>query len=125
MTEVFKVVTLRHDEPWSYTFRRQTYGIGYKLNEWVKPKIGYIFAFDTLANAKFYVQNDSDPKVKLYKALADEVIYPDVGNDWDLNIAEYWENYAKNKITPTGWLNDKFPNGTIWTNKLMLVEKLQ
>jgi hypothetical protein len=122
MPEVYKVVTMKHGEPWSYTLG-PTYSIKYKLNEWVKPSIGYIFIFDSLISAALYVQDDPNPtNVKIYRAKADKVITPTIGQDWDVSIPTYWEKYALNKSKPILYHSDRFPEDTKWTNKLMLVE---
>jgi hypothetical protein len=124
MKRVFKVVDHEPTGLLSYTVDCRTYGLVYKLGEWTFPKIGYIFAFDNLLDAQKYISHDTGGYVELYIAIADEVIAPAAGQNWQLSIPEYWDKYAKNKLNnDEQWACDKFPAGTVWTNKLKLIKK--
>jgi hypothetical protein len=121
MSKVFKVISRLEGKLYSYLLG----GIEYRLHSWTVPKVGYLFVFDTLANAeRFYRLNDDVAVLNLYEAEADK-IYPPVRNDLVLGMEEFWKDYhAHQHIFKQGDYNHNYPKGTLWTNKLMLTSKV-
>ena len=113
--EVFKVVSSDGNCLASAMERR--YKVIYKPNEWIKPKIGKIFAFNTIEDARqFRAGLGSNFRYELWKGIGKNI--EDIEKiclNWE-DTEMFW------KGLPTSFF--RAPPGTVVVDELKLLEKI-
>jgi len=113
--EVFKVVS--SDRKGLASAMERHYKVIYKPNEWIKAKIGKIFAFTMIEDANHFRAGLGDNyHYELWKGIGKntEEIYL-IGLNWE-DTEQFWE----------GILTSTFhaPPGTVVVDKIKLLEKV-
>ena len=113
--EVFKVVTYNRNDLVSAIERR--YRVLYKPNEWIKARIGKIFAFNTIEAARHFQTGLGDNYgYELWKGIGKNIEEIDlICLDWE-DTKEFW------KGIPTTTFHA--PYGTVVVDELKLLERL-
>jgi hypothetical protein len=112
--KVYKVVS---GYRWLHStcYTAQKHQLTYKVGEWTYPRIGHIFAFDTLRNAKHFAMHTE----QIWRAEAEACWRPGkvLSNiTWEL-LEDFWGPCI---IDPTA-LQDA-PFGTLLTPRIKLLE---
>lgn len=113
--EVFKVVS--SDGKGLASAIERHYKVIYQPNEWIKPKIGKIFAFNTIEDAsKFQANIGESPPYELWKCIGKNIEKIDlICLRWD-DTEQFW------KGIPTSTFHA--PSGTVVVSELKLLEKV-
>ena len=100
----------------------------YKLHEWIKPKIGKIFIFDTLIHAKDFMRLDQTREWRIYKCYAKNVTSINKILEPGLSYEEVFRNFWNNKLTRYDedcYLKDDVWSGTLVADSVMLYEQVR
>lgn len=111
--------------------------IQYELNKWIEPKVGKIFAFDTLENVLFFKEQYNHlhgfNDFRIFEARAQDVEpmklmsvtnYPSLSNNFKSvrnQIIEWWK---KNELIQTRDNSHIPPIGTVGVSKIKLIEEI-
>ena len=113
--EVFKVVY--SDEKGLASAIERHYKVIYQPNEWIKPKIGKIFAFNTIEDAReFRAKIGGGPYYELWKGIGKGIMEIDlICLSWD-DTEQFWEGISTSTFHA--------PSGTVVVDELKLLEKV-
>ena len=121
----YKVVSINKKKQLVSAITRDYY-IHYKFKKWVKPDIGKIFIFDTLKNAKKFLELNFDKPWRIYKCYAKNVgpieQVLQTSNFGLLHCEAFWDNKLNNdeKIHLTCYVL----RGTLVADSVMLYQKV-
>ena len=105
------------------------YSLEYPLNEWVYPKIGKIFVFDNIENAKLFVNppfrnpRPSDKYLACYKVEVKNPVSLPYCAMPNIYIDLFWHNYEIGKESNAVYIAAT-PQGTYICDAVKLIEKI-
>lgn len=114
----YKVVSVNHNRMYSYIWHHE-YAVEYIENEWVKPNIGKLFAFNSFDSALHFYTADGDAEEQ-YEIWECEVENPIEANyiSWLwANLESFWSGDKRN-IVPA-------PKGTMNCDAIKLIRKVE
>ena len=98
------------------------WAVEYKVGEFVSPKIGKVFIFDSLANAQAFRsgQNELIFEVEAEGVSKEGVFVDTISGFNGVNWVDMWEEFRLTKISFID--NDKaFPDGTLFADSVKLI----
>jgi len=104
------------------------YAIQYKLNEYVKPKVGSIVVFDTLYNANLWRQWTCIGKSIIFEAEA-KYLHKPTFTEWStcvLAFSPHIKYFWKYKKLPNyNSFYEPLPTGTLLASELKLIKEVE
>lgn len=132
----FKVVTRNLTSAWigrGSNSLVKDFVVQYKINEFVKPKVGQLMVFESLDDAKSWQENQGNVGLHIYeckvknivprnKALFVHTYIPNIV----AQLSKYLSLRKKHKSTANiaRWPN-AIPNGTVFCREVMLTKKIR
>jgi hypothetical protein len=109
-----------------------TYGITYKIGEWVKPRIGKLFVFDTLQSAQAFEGKDIYGDGRIFECEIVESPFKLSICSKFLSIDEFWRRHTE--VRETGSYDLMFtdnelelmncPLGTVMADEVKLIKEV-